>query len=195
MSNRWQRGFLKMLPVIKRIFKLSFRHLRPEAREECIQEAVCNAVKAYHRLAELDKLDLAYPTVLARYAVAQVKDHRKVGGHLNIRDILSKYCQVNKNITVERLDKFNSVERRWEEIILEDRHATPADIVSTKLDFSAWLKTLSRRYRKIAQILASGENTLVVAKKFNLSAGRISQLRREFRDSWLKFLGEPIPAA
>ncbi len=195
MSNRWHRGFLKMLPVIKRIFKLNFRHLKPEAREECIQEAVCNALKAYRRLAELDKLNMAYPTVLARYAVAQVKDHRKVGGHLNIRDILSKYCQVNKNLTVERLDRFNSVEKQWEEIILEDKHATPAEIVSTKLDFTAWLKTLSGRYRKIAQILASGETTDAVARKFDLSAGRISQLRREFRDSWLKFLGEPIPAA
>lgn len=47
-----------------------------------------NACCAVARLAELGKLDLAYPTVLARYGVAKVIDGRRVGNKLNVRDVL-----------------------------------------------------------------------------------------------------------
>ena len=87
----WYTGFVKILPAIARYAKIAFRHLRPEAREEAVQEAICNACCAFARLAELSKLDLAYPTVLARFAVAQVRDGRKVGCKLNVRDVLSLY--------------------------------------------------------------------------------------------------------
>jgi hypothetical protein len=64
----WHAKFLEMLPAIVRHARISFRYLAPEARAEAVQEVVCNACCAIARLAELDKLDLAYPTVLARYA-------------------------------------------------------------------------------------------------------------------------------
>ena len=35
------------------------------------------------------KVALAYPSVLARFAVAQTRDGRKVGGHLNCKDVSS----------------------------------------------------------------------------------------------------------
>ena len=89
----WHQVFIAMLPAIVTHARISFRHLRPDARAEAIQEAVCNACCAVARLAELDKLDLAYPSPLARYAVAQVRDNRTVGGKLNRRDVLSPYCQ------------------------------------------------------------------------------------------------------
>jgi hypothetical protein len=72
-----------MLPAIETHARIAFRHLDPEAQEEAVQEAVCNACRAVARLAELQKLDLAYPSVLAHFAVSQVKDGRKVGCSLN----------------------------------------------------------------------------------------------------------------
>ena len=35
----------------------------------------------------------AYPSVLARCAVAQIKDGRLVGGRMNVKDVSSPYCQ------------------------------------------------------------------------------------------------------
>jgi len=75
----WHNLFLAMLPTIVTHARLAFRHLRPEAREDAIAECVANALVAFARLVQLGKVDLAYPTVLARYAVAQVNDGRKVG--------------------------------------------------------------------------------------------------------------------
>jgi len=191
----WHAPFLAMLPTIKTHAKIAFRHLDPEAREEAVQEAVCNACCAVARLAELGKLDLAYPSVLARYAVAQVKDGRKVGCKLNVRDVLSPYCQQRKEITVERLDKYDADEGCWLEVLVEDRNAGPAETAASRIDFPAWLKTLSRRDRKIALKLGAGERTGVVARLFRMSEGRISQLRRELLATWLRFHGEAGGAA
>ena len=119
---------------------------------------MANSLVAYTRLYQLGKASLAYPTVLARYAVAQVKDHRLVGGHLNIKDVSSPYCQRRKGIVMERLDKFDNEENAWEEVIIEDRHCGPFDVVRTKLDIRAWLRSLSIRQRRIAKFLAERRN-------------------------------------
>jgi hypothetical protein len=179
-----------MLPAIRQHARISFRHLGPGAREEAVQAVVCNACCAMARLAELGKLDLAYATVLARYGVSQVRDGRMTGGHLNCRDMLSRYCQRLKGVVVERLDKYDSAAGEWEEIIIEDRHATPADVVAFRCDFSDWLASLTRRDRRIAETLALGNRTSDVAKRFKVSAGRVSQLRRELAASWRAFVGE-----
>ena len=66
----WHQDFLAMLPKIRQHASLAFRHLRPEAREEAVQEVICNALRAFVRLVEIKKVDLAYPTVLARFSMA-----------------------------------------------------------------------------------------------------------------------------
>jgi hypothetical protein len=141
-TPRWHQAFIAMMPIIETHARCSFWPLDPEAREEAVQEVVCNALKAYVRLVQLKKTDLAYPTVLAKYGVAQVKDGRKVGGKLNVLDVMSTYCQQRKGIIVERLDQFDEEENQWKEIVV--------------VDFSAWPKSLCRRDRRIAKLLALG---------------------------------------
>jgi len=188
-KSTWHADFLNMLPAIERRAKFALRHLGAEAREEAMQEVVANTLVAYLRLVELGKADIAYPTVLARYAVAQVLGGRKVGGRLNVRDVMSSYAQQNKGFKVDRLESCDGDTGQWREILVEDQHATPADVAASRIDFAAWLRTLSRRYRKIATALAVGETTARVAKMFRLSRGRVSQLRRELLESWQVFQG------
>ena len=188
-SPAWHATFVSWLPLIRRRAAIAFRHLRAEAREEAVEEVICNACVAFARLIELGKADVAYPGPLAMFGIRQVKDGRKTGCSLNIRDVLHPYCQRKKNLAVERLDRFDTDENAWQEVLIADQHATPADMATIRIDFAAWLKTLGRRERKIAQTLATGETTGSVAKQFKVSAGRISQMRREFADSWQRFQG------
>ena len=71
--------------------------------------------------------------------------------------------------------------------MVEDRNATPADVARVRIDFGSWLGTLSRRDRRIAEILSVGETTGNVASRFHVSPGRVSQLRRELAQSWHEF--------
>jgi hypothetical protein len=186
----WHAGFLAMLPVIHAYARGAFAHLNPEARQDMIAEVVANALVAYARLYQQGRVALAYPTVLARYGVAQVRDGRRVGAKLNIRDPLSRYCQKRKGVVVERLDRFDEEENQWQEAIVEDPHTPVFEQVQFRCDFPAWLGTLRRRDRRIAETLALGHRTQDVARRFQVSEGRVSQLRRELAASWKEFTGE-----
>lgn len=194
-ARGWQKMFLAMLPSIVTHARIVFGRLHGDNRDDMIQEVIANSFVAFARLAELNKLDLAYPGVLARYAVAQVLDGRRVGNRLNIRDVASPHAQKRKGLRLERLDRYDEVEDCWQEILIEDKTVAPADLAASRIDFPHWLSTLSPRNRKIAMKLAAGESTGEVARRFGMSAGRVSQLRRELRDSWQEFHGEDTARA
>ena len=186
----WHAGFLKLLPRITRYAQAAFAKLPAERREDLVQEAVANAMVAYVRLFERGKTEVAFASVLARYAIAQIRDGRRVGNRLNILDVSSQYAQARRQIVLERLDHYDRGEDAWIEAVVEDHHTPVADQAAFRLDFPRWLSTFSRRDRKIAELLAVGHNTGDVAKRFDLSPGRISQKRREYAESWRQFHGE-----
>ncbi len=186
----WHEGFLRLLPGIRRCVRHAFHHLPPEARDEAIAETTANALVAYTRLVEKGKEDIAYATPLAKFAIKQYRCGRRTGTRLNITDIGSPFAQAMKGVRLGRLDRFDDEEGVWKEILLEDEHAGPADTAAVRLDFEGWFKTLSKRDRKLALKLAVGEGTGKVAKLFKISAGRVSQIRRELMESWWRFTGD-----
>ena len=99
--------FLEMLPQIREQARMAFRFARPEVREDLITEVIANAFVAFARLAERGKVELAYPTPLAQYAIRQVRAGRRVGTKLNVRDVSSRYSQRVKSFTVEQLGEFD----------------------------------------------------------------------------------------
>lgn len=189
----WRQRFVAMLPVIVSYVARAFRTLRPEERGEAVQEAVAGAFAAYAGLVERGKESLAFPTVLARYSAAQVRAGRRVGGSLNSRDVSSPYAQKRKKFRLGRLDRYDYERGCWQEVLLADDRRPILDQVAFRCDFPEWLSTLPSRDRKIAKSLAKGESTTQVARRFGLTLGRVSQLRREFERSWLAFHGEEEP--
>jgi len=190
LSAGWCGRFCTLIPSIVKYLTRAFYKLGIEAKEEAIQGALAGTFVAYARLVARGKESLAYPSVLARFAVAQVRSGRQVGGRLNIRDISSSYAQRQKNFVVERLDRFDTYEGCWRMALVEDRQAPVPDRVALLIDYPAWLNSLPRRERQIATLLARGHRTTDVAHRFRLSLARISQMRREFYASWLRFHGE-----
>jgi hypothetical protein len=187
----WHERFLEMLPAIQRHARIAFRHLDPEARADAIQEVLANAMTAFVRLVELGQTDLAYPTPLAMFAVRQFRAGRRVGTQSNANDVGSPYAQAVKGIHVERLDHRDKETGEWREILLECPGVGPAETAAARIDFADWLGSLSRRYRKIATNLATGETTKRAARRFRVSPGRISQIRGELKRCWEQFQGEP----
>lgn len=189
-AEAWD-AFLVLLPAIQRHARIAFRHLTGEAKQDAIAEIVANAAVAFARLVELGKIDLAYASALARFAVRQFHDGRRVGSRLRINDVLSPYAQHRKRFRVETLDRFDEDEGHWQEAVVQDTRTSPVpDIVGFRIDFAEWLSDLPDPRRRVAEALAMGHGTGEVACRFNLSAGRVSQLRRELRDAWRQFQGE-----
>ncbi len=190
----WHEEFLQMLPTIRQRAENAFYYLDPEGREDAVQEVIANATVAYARLVQRKKTDVAYPMALACYGIAQVRDGRRVGNHLRINEVLSSYAQRKKGFAVERLDHYDKDAGEWLEAIVEDPQTPVPDQVAFRIDFPRWLDLLTKRNRRIAEALAVGYSTSEVARRFKVSPGRISQLRRELLQSWQMFHGEPAIA-
>lgn len=187
--------FIALLPAIRQQARVAFRGEPAERRGELVAEVIANCWVAFRRLVERGLAHVAYPTPLARFAIRQVRDGRRVGAQLNVRDVLSDYCQRHKRVQVERLDVQDEPDAGWRAIVVEDRRATPADTAAARIDIAAWLATLSVRERELAQTLALGETTSGAAATFRITAARVSQLRRELRHAWERFSDEDRPAA
>jgi hypothetical protein len=179
--------FLEMLPRIRHRAHRAFRKIRPERKAELIQEAIANAYCAFAALVRHGKSDVAYATPLANFAIRQVIAGRQVGTKPNRRDVMSPQAHLAYGFDVERLDTFDEVQGEWRAALVEDRHATPADIAAARIDVAAWLRSLSQRNRRIAKTLAMGETTTHAAQRFKLTSARISQLREELKMSWERF--------
>ena len=191
-SDEWHHEFLSLMPAIVRHSHFAFCNLTPEAHEEAIQDVVANALVVFVRLYEQGRSNLAYAGALARYAVARIRDGRHVGQTVNSNDVTSRRCQLRHGVHVKSLQQVGE-EGSWRELLIEDRSASPADIAATRIDFQDWISGLSSRHRRMALLLASGEKTSIVARRFRMSAGRISQLRCRLRQAWHEFQGEACP--
>jgi hypothetical protein len=96
--------FVSFIPAIPRHARIAFRNLRPQDRAEAVSEVVSNAFAAFRRLADRGKLDVAYPSPLARFAVAQVRSGRRVGNKLDSHDVFSILVQRQHGFSLETFD-------------------------------------------------------------------------------------------
>ena len=64
------------------------------------------------------------------------------------------------------------------------------DQVQFRIDFPAWLKTLTGRERRMIRVMMRNERTKDVSKQFEISPGRVSQLRQEFKQGWERYCGD-----
>jgi hypothetical protein len=189
-SRRRNDKFLELLPTIQLQAEYAFRRVPVEAREELVQQTIATAYGLFDSLCRRGKSALVFPTPLAQFAIRKVRAGRRIGSPSNSRDLMSPRARVTKGFTIERLDRFNQRTGQWREALLEDRTAGPAETAVARIDWAAWLRSLSRRQRAIASVLATGETTGVAARRFRLSPARISQMRVWFRESWQRFHGD-----
>jgi hypothetical protein len=194
-SGQWRTDFLAVLPAVQTHARICFRKLRRCDSEEAVAETVASAFRSYGSLAQRGKLDRVHPSTLAAYAVHTVRNDRHVGGCQSATDVLSPLAQRRRGLHVGSLTPRRDDDGGWHEMTLEDRRVSPADQAAFNLDFAAWLKSFTRRDRRIISRLAAGERTSAVAENFALSEGRVSQLRRKFEQSWNQFQGtyESVP--
>jgi hypothetical protein len=168
----------------------------PHRREDAIQDMIGLAWRWHLRLAEKGKDATAFPTALASYAARAVRSGSRVAGQERANDVLSPVAQRRHHFYVGRLPDFETrTEHPICEALLDNTKSPPDETVCFKLDFLAWLASLTERDRAIVEDLMIGERTLDVANKYKVSPARISQKRREFLQGWHVFLGDDVPTS
>ncbi len=71
--------------------------------------------------------------------------------------------------------------------LIDKRRTSVPDQAAFRVDFPRWFAGQSNRDQRIINRLSQSCTTSEVASEFQISAGRVSQLRREFADSWEEF--------
>jgi hypothetical protein len=198
-DNAWQAPFLALLPKLHTHAAIYFRGIRcPDSKADKIQEMLALAWKWYRRLHEKGKDVSQFSMVLVYLVAKAVKSGRKITGQEKAKDVLSPLAQQRHNFLVESLPASTRVAHEhlygepqgqkqqdaFEER-LQDNLVTPIpDQVQFRIDFPAWLTTLTPRERRLIRAMAGNERTLDLSKEFELSPARISQLRKEFQQGW-----------
>jgi hypothetical protein len=181
--SRWQANFLNILPAVRKHACVCFRRLDYHARQEAVAATIARALVDYGDLAAKQRLAYAYPNTLADFAVRRVRAGRTAGAPQNPYDLLSR-IQSQK---IQSLDTQKS--GTWRELVLQDRRVSPADQAAFNLDFQNWLSRWPKFHRRMIGTLAAGHRTSEVARRFKVTAGRVSQLRRQYQRSWEAFQG------
>jgi hypothetical protein len=194
ISPALQAQFLRLiLPRVKTHGRVFFRHLKCRHRKaEAIAEMIALSWKWFIRLVQQGKDPALFPTAIATYAARAVHSGRKLAGMERAKDVLSPLAQARHGFVVGTLPDFATLSGNPLSDALTDNTQTPPDEqVAFRLDFPAWLRTRTDRDRRVIQDLMVGERTAEVAARHGLTAGRVSQLRRDFLEDWHRFCGEP----
>jgi hypothetical protein len=197
--------FLELLLWVERIARRRFRHVRcADTRDDLVAEAVALAWRRFLHLAARGKDPADFPAAFAARAAQAVANGRGACGQQPGRDALSPLARKRHGFTVARLplatarppDGLLGTARGRPDLDafeewLRDNTVTPVlEQVCFRVDFSSWLTTLTARERQLVRAMARSERTLDLSAWFEVSPGRISQLRRELRDGWRRFCGE-----
>ncbi len=192
-----QASFLAtVLPRVLSHGRVCFGGIKcPHRREDAIQDMIGLAWRWHLRLAEKGKDATAFPTALAFYAARAVRSGNPVAGQEKANDVLSPVAQRRHHFAIGKLPDFERVtDHPICEALYDNTKSPPDETVCFKLDFLAWLASLTERDRGIVEDLLIGDRTVDVANKHKISPARISQKRREFCLDWRVFCGE-LPAA
>jgi hypothetical protein len=175
-----QDSFVARLPWMQNTARAAFHRLDPDKKEEAVANTIALAYRAFARLNERGKAD--NPGILQAviwYSIRQTKAGRRIDSARKPKDPL--VLRVYGKVTFESPDLIDG---------LVGRKTPIPDAVSFRLDVPAFLTTLSKRNRRMAMDLAEGRSTTEVAEKYGVSAGRVSQFRREFKTLFDRFFAE-----
>jgi hypothetical protein len=202
--------FLALLPRIERHAHIYFRDIKcPDRKEDLISETLGLCWAWYRRLAARGRDPGQFVSALASFACRAIRCGRRVAGQESANDVLSEHARAKHGFTLSSLpsavrtcheDLYGDVTSQRQQDIFEERlrenAVTPIpDQVQFKIDFGAWLATLTPCERRLIRAMADNERTKDIARQFGVSPGRISQLRREFKQDWQRYCGDGEPAA
>ena len=189
-----KEDFVCLLPEVERYAQYVFRRCRHADREEFVSEMTARVWLSFVRLSARGKDPKRVFRPLLRFCALAVKDGRRVGGCRNLRELCHRARR--DGLRICSLEDWDDESRSpWKAILAETKAFSPAETAAARVDIEAWLRSQSTRNRSIAKLLAVGERTSAVARRFRLSCARISQLRNELRERWEQFQGSTAETA
>ena len=181
-------AFLAELPRFAAHARFAARHITcPHRRAEFQAEVLALAWRQFARRHRRGKDPGAFVTTLALRCSQAVRAGRRLVRADGARDALSPVARVRHGFAVERLPHPRCGVPHLAEALADDTRTPVPEQAAFRLDYPRWRAGFRPRTRAVLDALAVGGRTGEVARRFGISQGRVSQLRREFAASWRRF--------
>ena len=187
-----QARFLEIRERIETHARIYFRNVKCWFKKaDYVAEVLALSWKWFKRLAQKGKDAREFASVLASYAARAVKCGRRITRQLKPHDVLSEVAQQRHGFCVGKIPDFSTLDTNpLQEALIDNTRSPVPDQVQFRLDFPSWLRTRTQRDRSLIGDMMAGQRTLDMSRRYGISPGRISQLRRDFYEDWQRFCGE-----
>jgi hypothetical protein len=199
-----QQQFEASLPAMERVLEHFARSWPERNRDDMLADARGALWSAWHSLVRRGKDPVKVGvTGIAALCCRFVRSGRKLGNRTRGRacmDVLDHRAQHRLGLKIVGLDDHAETESAagsasWRQWLTQRNVATPAEQACFRLDFGRWMaEELPERKRQMAELLAEGHETGVVAKMLGVTPAAVSQSRAWLESSWRAFQNEPAPA-
>jgi hypothetical protein len=204
-SDQLHAQFMAIVPKIETHAGFYFREVKcSNKKADKVAETVALAWRWYLRLCQRGKDVNQFVMVFVFLAARAVRAGRRLDGQEKSKDVMSSKAQQRWGFQVESLPASTAASHdslmgsvagqrqqdAWEERLIDNTLTPVPDQAAFRIDFPAWLQSLTARERRLIHAMLLNERTQDLGKAFELSPGRISQMRREFHQDWLRFHGE-----
>jgi hypothetical protein len=203
-SNSLQTSFMELLPRIQSQARIYFRGVKCSVRKsDYIAEVVAICWRWFSRLAKRGKDATQFVGALAAFAARAVWDGRRASGQVSGNDVMNAAAQRRHGFRVGSLPPVRQLHETlygsprgqenqdaMEERLVDNRVTPVPEQAAFRVDFPKWVRSLTRRERRIIRAMMRDERTKDLSQRFSLTPGRISQMRRHFKFGWERFCGD-----
>ena len=164
-ESDYERDFL---PVLVKVAKKVFRGKRER------EELVCDTISEGWRM-----LQTAPPTATPRSIAMYAINHVKVERH---------FAASERSITGPNPRRKAKAQRTEFDVgEIGKVYDNPAKLAALRVDFPAWVLTLTHRQQLVLLAVLRGDSTSEIAERFKITPGAVSQIRAKLVQRWHAF--------
>ena len=172
----------EIMPIIQATVPRTVKAVNSEDREELVEDTLASAA------AMLDAAERAgkplYPKSVAYYAIQRAKTGRRSYGATRT-DVMAPATQLDNHAQLDYMDapvatgEYGLEDGCELHAVLADRGEDPAQQAARELDWAELLLDLNDRDITLLRCTAEGRKLNALARKYGVSAARLTQIKRE----------------
>ena len=182
---------MQIYPIIRNTIPRKAKPMGSEDYQELVQDTTATAAAMIDAMEKSGKKPI--PSSIAYYSIQRTKSGRRSYGDSRT-DVMNPGYQMDNEGSVCSMQA--PVGGEDEDFTVGDMLAARTEDISAKvlrqIDWTAFVKTLDARKRKIVEKLMLGFTTGDIARLLKVTSARIVQLKREIGEAIRKFMGDSI---
>lgn len=186
-----QREFVECLDVIQAAIARACRKIRnADRREETQAEALAHAWRRWLSLSVSSHEPRALAAHIGHWAAKSALAGERFAGRNREACPLDERAQCYGRTVVIRFDRpLPWGERVYAEDLRDTRNFSPADLAAFRIDWLAFVQTLSPKQRFLSEALASGRSQTEVADTCGVDRSAITNQKKRLLAAWEAFQG------